>query len=167
MLVRLRLPKTLHWVFNLLVIYLLMFTSFRVITLVAFKPDDLGWGDFLPSFGLGLRYDLRWIAMLLLPIVITSLQPRFSPFYSAGTRRFWTWYLAVATFFLFFFFAADFGCFSYNRTRLNASALNFVEDPGISALMLWQSYPIVWMLLALLIAVLLLRWKIGRASCRE
>lgn len=56
------------------------------------------------------------------------------------------------------FFAADFGCFSYNQTRLNASALNFVRDARISAIFLWQTYPIVWMLLALVIAMLLLRW---------
>ncbi|MFL5742397.1 MAG: LTA synthase family protein [Flavisolibacter sp.] len=157
MLLGFRLPKTLLWVFNLMVIFLMMFTAYRLITLMAFRPEGEHFGELIPTFFLGLRFDLRWISMILLPIVIASLIPDFSPFHSQRNRMVWTWYLAVVTFLVIFFFAADFGCFSYNKTRLNASALNFVEDPGISAAMLWQSYPIVWMLLGLLLAVLLLR----------
>lgn len=157
MLLRFRLPKTLLWVFNLLVIYVMLFTAFRLVTLMAFKPENEHWSDLLPSIFLGLRYDLRWISIILMPIIIASLIPDFSPFFSKRNKKIWTWYLAVVTFVIIFFFAADFGAFSYNRTRLGASALNFVQDPGISAKMLWESYPIFWMLLGLLISVLLLR----------
>ena len=162
MLVRFRLPKTLLWVFNLLIIFLMMFTAYRLITLMAFRPEGEDWSGLVPSFFLGLRFDLRWISIILLPIITASLIPQFSPFYSLRNRKIWTWYLAIVTFLVIFFFAADFGCFSYNRTRLNASALNFVEDPKISAAMLWQSYPIVWMLLGLFVAVVLLRLMFRR-----
>jgi phosphoglycerol transferase MdoB-like AlkP superfamily enzyme len=157
MFIRLRLPKTLLWVFDLMIIFLVMFTLFRLVTFVAFKPDGLQLKDHMGSFLLGLRFDLRWICFILSPIVAASLFPKFSPFYSYRTKLFWTWYLAFASFFVIFFFAADFGCFSYNKTRLNASALNFVEDPVISATMLWQAYPMFWMLAGLVISVLLLR----------
>jgi hypothetical protein len=70
---------------------------------------------------------MRWISLLLLPIVTLSLFPQFSPFFSERNKRLWTWYLAVVTFIVIFFFAADFGCFSYNKTRLNASALNLLK----------------------------------------
>jgi phosphoglycerol transferase MdoB-like AlkP superfamily enzyme len=116
----------------------------------------------MPSFLLGIRYDLRWIAIILLPIVVVSLIPTLSPFYSAKNKKWWTWYLAIVTFIVFFFFAADFGNFSYNKTRLNASALNFFEDAGISLAMLWQSYPIFWMVMGLLVAVLFFRWMYHR-----
>lgn len=158
MLIKARLPKTLQWVINLLGIYVLMFTVFRMVTYMAFAPEGVEVPSLLPAFFLGLRYDLRWISLLLLPIVLFSLRPQYSPFYTPRNTRVWTAYLALATFLVVFFFAADFGCFSYNKTRLNASALNFAEDPGISAAMLWQSYPMVWLLLLLLVAVLLLRW---------
>jgi phosphoglycerol transferase MdoB-like AlkP superfamily enzyme len=157
MLLRFRLPKTLLWVFNLLVIFVMLFTAYRLVTFMAFKPQGEHWTDLIPSFFLGLRYDLRWISIILLPILVASLIPEFSPFYSKRNKKIWTWYLAVVTFVIIFFFAADFGAFSYNRTRLGASALNFVQDPGISARMIWQSYPIVWMLLGLFVSVLLLR----------
>ncbi|HVE61556.1 MAG TPA: hypothetical protein VNA26_07040, partial [Chitinophagaceae bacterium] len=143
---------------NLLIIYLLLFTAFRLATLILFKPEGEQFIDVLPSLVLGLRFDLRWISLLLLPIVVMSLMPDYSPFYSERNKKWWTWYLALVTFIVVFFFAADFGCFSYNNTRLNASALNFAEDPVTSVLMLWESYPLIWFLIALFAAVMLLKW---------
>ena len=58
------------------------------------------------------------------------------------------------TFLTFFFFAADFGNFSYNNTRLDAGALNFYEDSKIALQMLWQTYPMTWMLMGLVVTVL-------------
>jgi len=158
MLIRFKIPKTILWVVNLFMIFLLIFTLFRFVAYFAFKPDDLVFYDLLPSFLLGVQYDLRWIALILLPIVTISLFPQFSPFYSARNKKWWTWYLAIITFIVFFFFVADFGNFSYNKTRLNASALNFFEDAGIALVMLWQSYPLTWMIVGLVLAVLFFRW---------
>ena len=157
MLVWLRLPKTLLWVLNLLLIFTLMFTTYRLLTLLAWMPSGEHLSDVVPSFLLGLRFDLRWISIVLLPIIIASLIPQLSPFYSMRNKKIWTWYLALMTFIIIFFFAADFGAISYNKTHVGASALNFAEDPGISIKMLWQSYPLFWMLLGLMLAVLMLR----------
>lgn len=165
MLVRSGLPKTILWVINLLMIYILLFTAFRITMLVAFKPEDFTFSDMIPSLLLGLRFDLRWISLLLAPIILVSFYPAFSPFHSERNKRLWTWYLAILTFVVIFFFAADFGCYSYNETRLDASALNFVDDALISARMMWESYPIVWMLLALVVVVLLLK-RLFRSSHR-
>ena len=104
MLIRLKIPKTILWVINLFIIFLLIFTLFRFATYFAFKPGDLDFDELLPSFLLGVRYDLRWIALILLPIVTISLMPSLSPFYSAKNKKWWTWYLAIITFIVFFFF---------------------------------------------------------------
>lgn len=163
MLLRFKIPKTILWVVNLFIIFLVIFTLFRLATYIAFRPQDFGFGDIVPSFLMGLRYDLRWISLILLPIVVVSMAPRLSPFFSAANKKWWTWYLAVVTFIVFFFFAADFGSFSYNQTRLDAGALNFAEDFGISMQMMWQTYPMVWLLAGLLVAVLLFRWMYKRS----
>ena len=163
MLVRYKLPKTLLWVFNLLLIFLLIFTVFRLATFFAFRPRSLSFGDVLPAFWMGIRYDLRWIAIVLLPIVMLSMWPRLSPFYSSRNKKWWSWYLAIVTFIVFFFFAAGFGSYSYNRTPLDAGAMNFVEDFSISWKMMRQTYPIVWMLLGLVAAVLFFRWMYHRS----
>ncbi len=137
-------------------IYLLIFTILRVATVVLFIPSNTNVLSLLPSFTLGFRYDAKWISIILLPIAVLSVYPKFSPFHSGKNKRWWSYYLAFATLFILFFFGADFGNFSYNHTRINASALNFAEDPSISLKMLWQSYPVVWLLTALVIAVFLL-----------
>ncbi len=166
MLRRYRVPKTIIWVVNLLLIFLLIFTLFRFSTYLAFCPGNFSFSDVLPSFLMGIQYDLRWIAIVLLPIVVISMSPRLSPFYSLHNRKWWSWYLVVVTFFVFFLFAADFGSFSYNRTRLDAGAMNFVEDPGISLKMMWQTYPLFWMVAGLVVAVLLFRWMYHKSHWR-
>lgn len=158
MFVRYKIPKTILWVANLLLIFLLIFTLFRLVTCIAFKPQALPYKELIPSFFMGVRYDLRWIAIILLPVVAFSMKPGFSPFFSARNKKWWTWYLAVVTFIVFFFFAADFGNFSYNQTRLDAGAMNFVEDPRTSWQMMWQTYPMMWMILGLIVAVFFFRW---------
>jgi formate hydrogenlyase subunit 3/multisubunit Na+/H+ antiporter MnhD subunit len=89
--------------------------------------------------------------------------PKLSPFFAARNKKWWTWYLAVITFVVFFFFAADFGNFSYNQTRIDAGTMNFFEDFKIMMQMVWQTYPIIWMILGLIVAVLLFRWMYHRS----
>lgn len=149
-------PLTIQWLLVLWCIYVLIFTLFRISTVFLFKPAGVGFSSLLPSFLLGLRFDLKWISMILLPIALLSVFQKFTPFYSERNKRFWSYYLAVVTLIILFFFGADFGNFSYNHTRINASALNFAEDPVISFKMLWQSYPMVWIFTALILTVVLL-----------
>jgi phosphoglycerol transferase MdoB-like AlkP superfamily enzyme len=162
MLLHLRIPKTLLWVANLLIIYMLLFTAFRLMTLVMFIPEGENLVQLFPSFLLGVRFDLRWISLLLLPIVTASIVPQFSPYYSAQNKKFWTWYLAITTFFVVLIYTIDFACFAYYRVRLGATVLNFADDAAIATAMLWESYPVVWMIFGLAIMVMLLRFLFHR-----
>jgi phosphoglycerol transferase MdoB-like AlkP superfamily enzyme len=166
MLKRYKIPKTILWVINLFLIFLLIFTLFRFATYLAFRPGNFSLVDLLPSFWMGVRYDLRWISIILLPVIIVSMFPQFSPFYSARNKRWWTWYLAIVTFIVFFFFAADFGSFSYNRTRLDAGAMNFAEDFGTSWRMMWQTYPMIWLIAGILVGVWFFWWMYHRSHWR-
>ena len=162
MLMKWRASKTIQWIVKLFFIYLLIFTAFRIATVIFFKPKDTGILELLPSFWLGLRYDLRWIAFILFPIAVFSIYPKFSPFYSQQLKKFWTAYLGVLTLLVLFFYGADFGQFAYINARLNADALIFAEDPQESLQMVWQSYPIVWILVGLFGAVLMMVWMFRR-----
>ena len=53
------------------------------------------------------------------------------------------------------FYGADFGNFSYNHTRIGASANNFLEDPYEMFRMVWETYPIIWILIGLVLAVII------------
>lgn len=167
MFVKYKIPKTILWVINLLLIFLIIFTLYRLATFFAFRhkfyPKGIGLDEVIPSFLMGLRYDLRWIAFILLPVIVISLFPRLSPFYSGRNKKIWTWYLAVVTFFVFFFFAAGFVNLSYNLEPLDAGAMNFAEDFSISWKMIKQTYPLFWMLLGLVSAVVFVRWMYHRS----
>jgi len=160
MIYKLKIPKTvpitIQWIWRLWLIYFIIFTLFRIATFFLFRPLNTPISSILPSFWLGFQYDAKWIAVILLPIALLSVHPKFSPFYSEKNKRWWSYYLAFTTLVVLSFFGADFGNFSYNHTRINASALNFAEDPVISFKMLWQSYPVVWILLALVLAVVMM-----------
>lgn len=82
MLIKWRVPKTIQWMVRIFLIYLILFTGFRVATVICFKPASLSLTDLMPSFWLGLKYDLRWIAIILAPILLLSTFPRLSPFHS-------------------------------------------------------------------------------------
>ncbi|MBW7838874.1 MAG: sulfatase-like hydrolase/transferase [Chitinophagaceae bacterium] len=151
-----------RWIFNLWLIFMSIFSVLRIATLILFMPEGTKVSEVIPAFSLGFIYDMRWVAIILMPIALVSLIPGFSPFVSLRNKKGWSYYLAFCALFVLFFYGADFGNFSYNRTRLNASALNFAEDPVISMKMLWQSYPMVWILLALFLTVYLLSKLFGR-----
>jgi phosphoglycerol transferase MdoB-like AlkP superfamily enzyme len=153
MLIEQRFPKTVQWIVRIFLIYLIIFTAFRGATVICFKPKSISLLELLPAFWLGLKYDLRWISIILFPIAFLSSYKRFSPFYSIRLKKIWTSYLAVVTLLVLFFYGADFGQFAYINARLNADALIFAEDPKESLQMVWQSYPIIWILLSLAIAV--------------
>lgn len=155
-------PKTLRWVLQVGGIFLLLFTLFRVMVFGVFRPAEWTLTNALPSFVWGLRYDLRWIAGILLPVTLLSIRAKWSPFFSERNKRVWTSYLAIVTLIVFFFFAAGFGSFSYNRTPLDAGAMNFIEDFSISIIMIWETYPLLWMLAGLGMAVWFLRWMYRR-----
>ncbi len=157
MLLHLRIPRTLLWVVNLLIIYTILFTVLRCLTLVLFNPDGGQLSTLALSFFLGLRFDLRWISILLLPIVLASTIPQFSPYYSVFNKKLWTGYLAFTTFFVLLIYTIDFGCFAYYNVRLGATVFNFTDDGVIAFKMLWQSYPVAWMIFGLLTIVMLLR----------
>ncbi len=156
MLIKWRVSKTIQWIVRLFFIYLFIFTAFRVATVICFKPQNISIWELLPSFWLGLKYDLRWISIILFPILFLSFFKRLSPFYNDRLKKIWTSYLGVITLLVLFFYGADFGQFAYINARLNADALIFAEDPKESLQMIWQSYPIVWILLALVLGVVMI-----------
>ena len=158
MLISWRVPKTIQWIVKLFLIYLCIFTAFRIATVIFFKPGSIAVTDLASSFWLGLKYDLRWIAIILLPIPVLSLFPLLSPFTSNRGKKLWTAYLGITTLLVLFFYGADFGQFAYINARLNADALIFVRDPRESLQMVWESYPVVWILFGLVGAVMMMTW---------
>ena len=65
------------------------------------------------------------------------------------------------------FFAVDFAHYAYLEQRLNASVLNYLEDARISITMVWQSYPVIRIILGLIVVIVFLTWLIRRSYYRR
>ncbi len=157
-----RVPKTIQWLIKVFFIYLIIFTAFRVATVIFFMPTTTTLPKIIPAFWLGLKYDLRWISLLISPIAFFSLFPKLSPFFSERGKKFWTIYLGIVTLLVLFFYGADFGQFAYLSARLNADALVFVRNPKESLQLVWQSYPVIWIVIGISGAVLMMIWLFKR-----
>lgn len=151
-----RIPKTIQWMVRIFGVYLLLFTLFRITTAICFKPEAMGILEMLPAFWIGLKYDLRWVSVILSPVIVFSSIPYFSPYKSIRAGRFWSIYLGIITLIVLLFYGADFGQFAYVDARLNADALIFAEDPTESWQMVWESYPVIWILISIILAVLVM-----------
>ncbi len=57
-------------------------------------------------------------------------------------RALWAAYGTAVTLFVLACYATDFGSYAYNHARLNGTILQFLDNPLISARMVWQSYPV-------------------------
>src|SRR6478736_4686695 len=104
----------------------------------------------LNVFILGLRFDLRSIAIILLLMLIFGIIPKFRPFNNHESRIRWVRVITMVFLVILFFYIVDFAHISYLGQRLNASVLNLMVDAGISLKMVWESYPLLTLILILL-----------------
>ena len=118
--------------------------------------------NLVPTFFLGLRFDFRSASLLLLPVFLLARFPPLNPFISQRAKRGWIIYWGLASLLLVFFYVVDFAHYAYLGQRLNASVLNYLQDAGISMNMVWQSYPVLWLVLLLAGGTLVITWIINR-----
>ncbi len=133
----------------------------RVIFLFTFsdKVVDKDFAELAEAFYIGIKFDLRLCAILSLLFAFIFLIPGFNIFRSNKGKvivALLSTILAIITIYFYFF---DFGFFSYLGTRMNAASLKFLENPLISAQMIWESYPILWAILfSIVFGFLHYRW---------
>ncbi len=131
------------------------------------QPSDPVPGkDLLEAFYLGLKYDLRVAIFVAIPILLLGWIKPFHPVYSRFGRRLWLGYASILLFMLLLFYAFDFGYYAYLQTRINATALRFLYNLKTSALMVWESYPVIVSFLALLVATAAGTYVLSKASAR-
>jgi phosphoglycerol transferase MdoB-like AlkP superfamily enzyme len=152
--------RLLRWSIYTGLFFLLLMTLLRGVFFFVFRNLNLSLADALPSFGLGFRYDLRMVSVLMMVLIIVGSIRPFHPFKSKGARIAWFCVLGAVSFIFSFFYIVDFVHYEYLSQRLNASVLNYVKDAGISMTMVWQSYPVIKLLILLMASVILILWAI-------
>lgn len=155
-------PRSIRWIIYLAGFFLGVMGLMRLAVYYAFSANQLALTGAGPAFWLGFRFDVRVIAAAALPALVLGGIPGLRPFKDATGRRFWLSVFGVFSALLIVLSVVDFLHFRYLNQRLNASVLGFLVDAGISARMAWQSYPVVWISVAIVFSVCGAVWVINR-----
>jgi len=144
--------RRLHFLVGGVTLLFVLFALLRLLFVVGFSPVDIASyqprEDFLRTLGIGLRFDLRLAIIGMLPLALLSFLPVANVLTSRLVRGLAQLYIALGLLAVVLLYILDLGHYQYLAVRLNSTAWRFVEDAGISATMVWQSYPVVWISLA-------------------
>src|ERR1700761_5417953 len=159
-------PKTVRLVFSTGIIFLLIMSLLRLGLYLTFSSQGHSFSSLIPSFLLGIRFDMRYAGILALLLLLAGSFSFLDPFRTAAGRRLLKIVVGVAAFLVVFFYSVDFAHYSYLSQRLNASVLNYLTDAGISARMAWQTYPVFRIVLLLIagtwVMLRMVRWVYDR-----
>lgn len=151
---KLKVPRYIQWLVITGFIFLLLMTILRIALVLSFQ-NPASFTSLLPAFLLGLRFDLRMIGIASMLLFLFGSIKFLHPFQTkAGSAfSFFLWGIFIIVFCCFYVF--DFAHFSYLSQRLNGSVLNYLDDAKISMKMVWQSYPVVTLIIVLVAGTLL------------
>ncbi len=158
------LPRHARVLLPLAAIHLLTLLALRGAFWVAFHRSfaPLAAPVLARALYIGAKFDLRLTLLTLLP---PALLGWWRPLSLAGNRtgrRLWTAYLGVAVTLTAVAYAVDFGYFAYLHSRLTAQALDLLADTGIALRMIWETYPVLWVVPAVAAVVVGYLWAFRR-----
>ncbi len=122
--------------------------------------------DIIQALYIGFKFDGRLAVFLLIPLAIVlamgPLERRLRLFRPLLDII----YLVIFAAVIIVYFT-DIGFFFYEHKRLDATIIPLVRDMAISADMVWQSYPVEWIMAGYALLVLLAVWRMDRAIAKH
>ncbi|MGD8568901.1 MAG: LTA synthase family protein [Gammaproteobacteria bacterium] len=156
-------PRTIRFLFIIAAINVVVFSACRVGFWWYFNsPDDPLTTDTLANaFFIGFKFDIRLALLMLLPVFLLSWS-RYLNLFERGDKapangalrlrqRVWLGYLVAVFAAVLVVYITHFGYYAYLRIPLDATILRFFNNPGIALGMVWESYPVIWIVLAWLL----------------
>lgn len=134
----------------------------RLIFVLGFSGVGLQEAALLETLGIGLRFDLRLAVLMLLPLALLAWLPRWNLLNTRALRWLARGYLLLVLGVVGLVYIIDFGHYAYLGVRLNATVLRYLEDAQISRQMVWETYPVLWITLSWLMAVVLWTYALIR-----
>ncbi len=150
-----RIPKLLRWIFSVIFILLLVMTVSRFIIFWKFNPPGKVFSG--QAFIMGFRFDARVVCIIGLAMLLLFALPFLNPFKNFAAKKIWNIILPLIFILMVLVLAVDFYHYDYLHQRLNATVLNYLQDAGISFNMIWQSYPLLKIALAVIVLLVLAR----------
>lgn len=150
---KLKIPRYIQWIGLTAIFFLIVMSLLRLAMILSFKSPAGSTIPYTDVFILGFRYDLRDACIIsLILFLLGSIKP-LHPFDRKLGRAvaLSIWLIAIIVFTLFYVF--DFANYAYLSQRLTASILTYLHDTKISMGMIWQTYPVFWIVLGILIFI--------------
>ncbi len=119
-------------------------TILIMVLLIIFMKKGHASGSII--IGIGILF-----ALILVWLFTTK---NCNPFENTVSKIIFKIYFLLITVSLVFLYAIDFEHFDYLHQRLNASVLNYTEDAKISMNMVWQTYPVITLLILIIAGTL-------------
>jgi phosphoglycerol transferase MdoB-like AlkP superfamily enzyme len=136
---------------------LVVLSLLRVGFLLAFDPPAGSEPiPYVSTLWLGLRFDARAVSVACLFLLLSGFIPALNPYKSSFGRKLHMvlWFILLLS--AGIFYAVDFANYAYLKERLNGGLLNYVADTGTSIRMIWETYPVVTILISITVAMLVL-----------
>ena len=153
---KIKITNQLIWNLILGFCFLILMSLSRIATAIVFKAPASEMSSNWEAYFLGFRYDLRYVGIIMMMVFIVGLFKKTNPFSNPKAKK---WMVGIWMFFsftLFILYATDFVHFAYLHQRLNASILTYLENLSISTQMMWQSYPVIKIIIGFFICMYLL-----------
>lgn len=144
-------------------LYVVMFSALRLAFLWTFSDSVGSAGELLEALYLGFKFDLRLAVLLSAPMLLAAI-PLLDPARRAAARRLWIVYFTTVLAGLMVVYAADFGHYGYTHTRVHGAALEHLTPVEVALPMVWQSYPVVWVVAGVVLACALCAWLLQRVA---
>ncbi|TCZ72197.1 LTA synthase family protein [Flaviaesturariibacter aridisoli] len=161
-------PRSIKWSFYIGVLFLTLFTLFRFLFYFRFKPADEGFPG--GAFWMGFKFDARVAVVAAGLTLLLAAVPALRPWRRPASRRFWVPFLVTLTFAALFLYVVDYYHYDYLQQRLNGASLSLLKETTTSAQMVWETYPVIRVLIALVLLVLLFTYfykRLFRAAAAE
>ena len=143
---------------------LILFSVLRLAFLWAFNSPEDPLGPLLwKSLYIGFKFDLRLAVIINMPLMLTWVW-FISPYDKRSGSWLWGAYLIVVNLLVLITYIFDFGFYAYLNLRLDATALRFLLNPLISMRMIWETYPVIPITLAVVAFIILYVFVIIRLT---
>lgn len=143
------------YLFGFLVVFRLIFFFFF------FSSTIRESGIIAKAWYLGLKFDMRLALIIMIPVALIAVVARDRLFGTGALRRINFWYFFIIYLLLTLFYVIDLGHYSYLGIRLEPSVTRFLAsgERATNARMMWESYPVVWGLLGMVVLMTFIRFS--------
>jgi phosphoglycerol transferase MdoB-like AlkP superfamily enzyme len=153
-----KIPKTIRFACAVMAMLLFCMTLYRLFFFFHYRTSEKALSGSMML--MGLRFDLRIVSAIGLGMFIIS--SFINPFKHKKAKQFWLILLGIVFIISLIAYGSDYYYYDYLKQRLSAGIISFAKDAAISAKMMWETYPLLKIFVALGIVLFLFVWMVKR-----